>query len=181
MSWTQDYHWGKAPWGGFSSHSDRPHIEVIVTWMIRVKTTLPQPVQLLKKCGTSRLNSWLIGSLMATSTLHTSSIPTWGMLQFSTRRMGTNLASPVITNCYHSYPSHPSMSVQPYPSCSRTHTKNHTAVTPGCQSLDAEPQQPWPQLTLTVIVPVGINTTINDLKFCAQYKWHFRYPTCLPP
>ena len=34
------------------------------------------------------------------------------------------------------------MSEQPYPSCSRTHTKNQTAITPGRQSLDAEPQQP---------------------------------------
>ena len=62
--------------------------------------------------------------------------------------------------------THPSMSVQPYPSCSRTRTKNHTTITPGHQSLDAEPQQPWPQLTLTVIVPVGIKTTKkNDLRF----------------
>ena len=44
MSWTQECHWGKAPWGGFSSHSDWPLIEVIVTWTIRVKTTPPQPV-----------------------------------------------------------------------------------------------------------------------------------------
>ena len=62
--------------------------------------------------------------------------------------------------------THPSMSEQPYPSCSGTHTKNQTAITPRHQSSDAKPQQPWPQMTLTVIVPVGINTTINDLRFC---------------
>ena len=58
-----------------------------------------------KSCGARGLNSWLIGSLMVTTTLHTSSIPPWGMLWFSARRKGTNPASPVITNCYHSYPS----------------------------------------------------------------------------
>ena len=58
-----------------------------------------------KSCGARRLNSWLIGSLMVTTTLHTSSIPPWGMLRFSARRMGTNPASPVITNCYCLYPS----------------------------------------------------------------------------
>ena len=42
---------------------------------------------------------------MATTTLHIPSIPPWGMLQFSARRAGTNPASPVITNCYCSYPS----------------------------------------------------------------------------
>ena len=38
--------------------------------------------------------------------------------------------------------THPSMSEQPYPSCSGTQTKNQTAITPECQSLDAKPQQP---------------------------------------
>ena len=72
-------------------------------------------------------------------------------------------------SCYHLTViicTHLSMSVQPYPSCSRTHTKNHIAITPGHQSSDAEPQHPWPQLTLTVIVTVGITITKkNALKF----------------
>ena len=83
-----------------------------------------------QKMWHSQTNSWLIGSLMATTTLHTSSIPPWGMLWFSTRRMDTNPASPFITNCFCSYPSR--KSEQPYPSCSRTHTKNQTTITPGC-------------------------------------------------
>ena len=29
---------------------------------------------------------------------------------------------------------------------------------------------PLPKMTLTVIVPVGINITINDFRFCMQYK-----------
>ena len=146
---------------------------------LKVSENYPNPTCLSpQKMWHLQINSWLIGSLMVTTTLHTSSIPLWGMLGFSTRRTGTNPASPVITViiCTHS-----SMSEQPYPSCSGTHTKIQMAITPGCQSSDAEPQQPWPQLTLTVIVPVGINITINDLRFCMQHKWHYRYPTCLPP
>ena len=66
----------------------------------------PNPTCLApQKMWHSQINSQLIGSLMAITTLHTSSIPPWGMLLFSARRMGTNPASPVITNCYHSYPS----------------------------------------------------------------------------
>ena len=104
-----------------------------------------------KSCGTRRLSSWLIGSLMATTTLHTSSIPPWGMFRFSARRTGTNPASPVITNCYHSYPSQhvwTTLSIllrNPY-------KKNQTTITPEHQSSDAESQQPWPQLTLTAFI-----------------------------
>ena len=36
--------------------------------------------------------------------------------------------------------THPSKSVQPYPSCSGTQSKNQTAITPEHQSLDAKPQ-----------------------------------------
>ena len=78
-----------------------------LSWPGPSECKLPQPnlSNSSKSCGAHRLNSWLIGSLMATTTLHTSSIPPWGMLQFSARRTGTNPVSPVITNCYHSYPS----------------------------------------------------------------------------
>ena len=37
--------------------------------------------------------------------------------------------------------THPSMSEQPYPSCSGTRTKNHTAITQEHQSLDAKTQE----------------------------------------
>ena len=43
-SLAQDYHWGKAPSGGFLSHSDWTLIEVIMTWTIKVQTTPTQPV-----------------------------------------------------------------------------------------------------------------------------------------
>ena len=52
-------------------------------------------------CGihlVGRQNSQLIRSPMVMTPLHTSSIPPWGMLQFSIRRMGTNSTSPVIPN-----------------------------------------------------------------------------------
>ena len=75
---------------------------------------------------------------MAMTTLHTSSIPPWGMLQFSARRMGTNSTSPVIPdqlsvpipaslyNLIHPAPEH--------------NTLITPTVTPECQSSDAEPQ-----------------------------------------
>ena len=73
---------------------------------LKVSENYPNPTCLApQKCGICRLSSWLIGSLMATTTLHTSSIPPWGMLWFSARRIGTNPATPVITNCFCSYPS----------------------------------------------------------------------------
>ena len=62
------------------------------------------------------------------------------MLQFSAKKDGYNpvllLSLTVIVR------THPSMSEQPYPSCSGTRTKNQTAITPEHQSSDAEPQQP---------------------------------------
>ena len=73
---------------------------------LKMSENYPDPTCLApQKMWHLQTNSWLIGSLMATTTLHTPSIPPWGMLQFSARRMGTNPASPVITNCFHSYPS----------------------------------------------------------------------------
>ena len=83
-------------------------------------------------------------------------------------------------SCYHltvMIHTHPSMSEQPYPSCSRTCTNNYTTITPGHQSLDAKPQQPWPQLTLTVIAPDGINTTQKKWFkiFACNTTWQYRY------
>ena len=115
------------------------------------------------------INSWLIGSLMVTTTLHTSSIPPWGMLWFSTRRMGTNPASPVITNCYCLYPSQhvcTTLSILLQNPLLKTTLQLSQDISPWMPSLSSHDHR----LTLTVIVPVGINTTINDFKFCMQYK-----------
>ena len=86
---------------------------------------------------------------MAMTTLHTPSIPTWGMLQFSTRRMGTNPALLSLAVFIHTPPS---MSEQPYPSCSGNQSKNQTAITLECQSLDAMPQHTVTTVDLTVLI-----------------------------
>ena len=91
LRWLFESQWPATHWG----HCD-----------LKVSRNYPDPTCLApQKCGICRLSSRLIGSPMATTTLHTSSIPPWGMLQFSTRRMGTNPASPVITNWFCLYPS----------------------------------------------------------------------------
>ena len=48
--------------------------------------------------------------------------------------------------------THPSMSVQPYPSCSGTQSKNETAITPEHQSSDVEPQH-----AMTTVDPYSIH------------------------
>ena len=171
MSWTQDYCWGKAPWGGFLSHSDWPLIEVIVTWTHQSEN-YPTPTclapQKMWHLQTKFMAHWVThGNNHSTHILHLT------LEHASVLHKKDGYQS--CFSCYHLTViicTHPSMSVQPYPSCSRTHTKNHTAITPGHQSSDAEPQQPWPQLTLTVIVPVGINITKKKKiqNFCAQYN-----------
>ena len=117
-----------------------------------------------------RLNSWLIGSLMVTTTLHTSSIPPWGMLWFSARRTGTNPASPVITKL---------LSFIPIPAC--LNNLIHPAPEPVQKSnwnyprisvLRCRASAAMTTTDPTVIEPVGINTTIkNNKKSCVQYNY----------
>ena len=102
----------------------------------------PDPTCLApQKCGVhfiGRQNSQLIRSHMAMTTLHTSSIPPWGMLQFSARRMGTNSTSPVIPN-QSFIPILASLYNFIHPDLEHN-TSIKPIVTPGHQSLDAKTQ-----------------------------------------
>ena len=79
---------------------------------------------------------------MVSITLHTSSIPPGAC--FHSPQEGQVPILLLLLSLTVIIHTHPSMSEQPYPSCSGTQMKNQTAITPGHQSLDAKPQQPWP-------------------------------------
>ena len=95
------------------------------------------------------------------TTLHTSSIPPWGMLQFSTRRMGTNpILLSSITNCL--YPSQhvwTALSILLRNTSFKKSEKIIPALTPKHQSSDAKPQH-----TMTVYKPYNNSLVGNKTR-----------------
>ena len=163
MNWTQDYHWGKAPWGVFESQWPATHWD---HHDLKVSENYPNPTCLAPQkmwCPfawqTKFTIHWIIhGNDHPTHILH----PTQGHASVLCRKDRYQFCSPVITN--QSFVPIPASLSLPF---SILLLNNHILIRPaatlGHQSLDAKPQHAMTTNNPTVIIQVGSHDNKNAL------------------
>ena len=168
------------------------HLEAI-SWVIMTVHTGHHDLSVIQPSPNLSSSSKNVASIWLTDEIHNSSGHPWEWWLythppshpgacFSSQQEGWAPILLLLLSLTNFVCTHPSKSVQSYPSCSSTQFKNQTCSYPKSIS----PQMPrlstpWPQMSLMGLVQVGINITTNDFNFCTQYKRSCTYPTCLPP
>ena len=103
---------------------------------LKVSRNYPDPTCLApQKCGICILSSWLVGQWPLYT--HPPSHP--GACFSSLQERWAPILLLLLSLAYFIH-THPSKSVQTYPSCSVTQSRNQATITPECQSSDAKPQ-----------------------------------------